>query len=219
MTDVITPHDVLRAYAAGLFPMADGAQSPDFHWYDPPARALLPLRSLHVPRRLRRMLRQAPFTVRTDTAFAAVIDGCAAPTPQRPKTWINPGIRALFVALHEAGFAHSVECWQGERLTGGVYGLALGGAFFAESMFSQVTGASKVALLHLAARLAHGGFTLLDAQFVNPHLRQFGVFEIPRTEYRARLAAAIATPGDFHAAQASGIDEGALISAYLAKIK
>lgn len=202
MSGAVTPADVLNAYAGGYFPMADSADAPDFYWYDPPLRGQLSLHALHVPRRLRRDILRHPFEIRTDTAFAAVIDACAEATPDRPNTWINRPIRDLFVALHEAGFAHSVESWRGGTLVGGVYGLALGGAFCGESMFSRAPGASKTALVHLCARLWRGGFTLFDTQFVNPHLSQFGVFEIPRDAYRARLAAALRTPARFGTADA-----------------
>ncbi|MBU0799488.1 MAG: leucyl/phenylalanyl-tRNA--protein transferase [Alphaproteobacteria bacterium] len=212
MTDVITPHDLLRAYSIGLFPMADGADDPDFYWIDPPLRGQLSIDHLHIPHRLRRTIRQAPFTITTDTAFAAVIDHCAAARPQRPSTWINRPIRDLFVALHHQGYAHSVECWRGTELIGGIYGLALGSAFFGESMFSTTRDASKVALVHLTARLWHGGFTLFDTQFVNPHLEQFGVYEIPQDEYKARLHTALTKPAAF-----GGIlDESALSATYLA---
>lgn len=219
MTDQDAPHDddltledVVRAYAAGLFPMADSADDPLIYWYDPPLRGQLSIPHLHVSRSLRRAVKRAPFTVRVDTAFESVIDQCAAATAARPKTWINTTIREIFVALHHAGFAHSVECWDGTRLVGGLYGLALGGVFCGESMFSTATNASKIALVHLCARLWRGGFTVLDTQFTNPHLTQFGITEIPRAAYHERLRTALPLPAQFGGAT----DETALVTAYLA---
>jgi leucyl/phenylalanyl-tRNA--protein transferase len=217
MTGAVTPADMLNAYAHGYFPMADSADAPDFYWYDPPLRGQLSIDALHISRRLRRDILKHPFEIRTDTAFSAVIDGCAEATPDRPKTWINRAIRDLFIALHEAGFAHSVECWRDGSLVGGIYGLALNGAFCGESMFSRVPGASKIALVHLCARLWRGGFTLFDTQFVNPHLSQFGVYEIPGAAYRDRLAAALTVPANFAAADAEGPES--TVHAYLAHIK
>jgi leucyl/phenylalanyl-tRNA--protein transferase len=214
-TDALSLEDILRAYANGLFPMADSADDPEIYWYDPPLRGQLSIASLHVPRRLRRTALGAPYEVRVDTAFATVIDCCAAATDARPKTWINPTIRDIFVDLHLAGFAHSVECWRGATLVGGVYGLALGGAFCGESMFSTATDASKIALLHLCARLWRGGFTVLDTQFTNPHLEQFGIVEIPRNEYRARLRAALPLPARF----GGPVDEQAQLRGWLAHNK
>jgi len=194
----LTPATLLKAYAIGIFPMAESRTSPVVHWMDPPMRGILPLDAFHVPRRLRRTVRKKPFSVRSDTAFEAVVRTCAAPRIGQPESWINDEIRALFLALHRTGSAHSVECWQGDRLVGGLYGLAMGGAFFGESMFSIAPDASKVALVHLVARLLRGGFTLLDTQFVTEHLSQFGACEIPRASYRVKLADAIARDADFH---------------------
>lgn len=188
----VTPHDLLNAYASGYFPMADSADADEIYWYDPPQRGQLSIPHMHVPQRLRKTLRRAPYSVKFNTDFAGVIDGCAAATATRPSTWINRPIRDLFIALHERGFAHSAECWHDGKLVGGVYGLALGSAFFGESMFSTATDASKIALCHLMARLWHGGFTLFDTQFTNPHLTQFGVYEVPRDQYKAQLQAALA---------------------------
>ena len=151
-----------------------------------------------MPRRLRRVLRRAPFEVRADTAFARVIRSCARRTQERPTTWINDEIIRLYTELQEMDHAHSVECWRDGTLVGGLYGVAIGGAFFGESMFSRVPDASKVALVHLVARLRRGGFVLLDTQFVTPHLRQFGAVEIPRSRYRVRLAAALKVQARFH---------------------
>ena len=182
---------LLRAYASGIFPMAESADSEELYWFDPERRGILPLDGFHVPRKLRKAVRRGAFDLRFDHAFRAVIEACAEPTPDRPKTWINADILRLYTELHESGFAHSVECWADGRLVGGLYGVSLGGAFFGESMFSRVTDASKVALVHLVARLRAGGYTLLDAQFVTDHLSQFGAVEIARSEYRRRLAAAL----------------------------
>jgi len=196
----VTPQLLLRAYAAGLFPMAESADSAELHWFDPPRRGVLPLDGLHVPRRLARTIKAGRFKVTANRAFHAVIAGCAAPAPGRPNTWINDEIVALYTALHRAGFAHSVESWDGETLAGGLYGVALGGAFFGESMFSRATDASKVALVHLVARLRAAGFVLLDTQFVTDHLARFGTIEIERAEYRRRLDAALALRPDWDGA-------------------
>jgi len=187
----LTPELLLRAYAAGIFPMAETADDPDVFWVDPEQRGILPLDGFHLPRRLARTLRQGVFDVRCDAAFEAVVRGCAEPTPERPKTWINEEIVRLYAALHRLGFAHSVEVWRGSELVGGLYGVALGAAFFGESMYSRVTDASKVALAQLVARLRLGGFRLLDTQFVTDHLQQFGAVEISRAQYHRRLTAAI----------------------------
>jgi leucyl/phenylalanyl-tRNA--protein transferase len=187
----LTPELLLRAYAAGIFPMAEAAEDPDVFWVDPEQRGILPLDRFHLPRRLARTLRRDLFEVRCDAAFEAVVRGCAEPTPERPKTWINEEIVRLYGALHRLGFAHSVEAWRGGNLVGGLYGVALGAAFFGESMYSRVTDASKVALAHLVARLRLGGFRLLDTQFVTEHLQQFGAVEVSRAQYHRRLAAAL----------------------------
>jgi leucyl/phenylalanyl-tRNA--protein transferase len=193
----ITPQLLLRAYAAGLFPMAESADSTELHWFDPPRRGVLPLDGLHVPRRLARTVKAGRFRVTADDAFAAVITACAAPAPDRPNTWINDEIVALYTTLHRGGFAHSIECWDGDTLVGGLYGVSLGGAFFGESMFSRATDASKVALIHLVARLRAAGFILLDTQFVTDHLARFGTIEIDRAEYRRQLATALALRPDW----------------------
>ncbi len=193
----LSPELLLRAYAVGIFPMAESRGEREIHWIDPDYRGILPLDAVHVPRRLERRLRRGDFEVRCDTAFHQIIDACATPNPGRRETWINPIIERLYIALHEMGFAHSVECWQDGKLCGGLYGVALGAAFFGESMFYRVTDASKVALVHLAARLGKSGFTLLDTQFETSHLRQFGVVEVSREVYRNRLARAVRTPAQF----------------------
>jgi leucyl/phenylalanyl-tRNA--protein transferase len=187
----LTSDLLLRAYAAGLFPMAESADDPELFWVDPERRGILPLDGFHVPRRLQKTLRQDRFEVTADRHFTGVIEGCAERTPNRKSTWINTEIVRLYGELHALGHAHSVECWHDGRLVGGLYGVALHGAFFGESMFSRVSDASKVALVHLVARLRRGGFTLLDTQFVTPHLMRFGAMEIARREYRKRLEGAL----------------------------
>jgi leucyl/phenylalanyl-tRNA--protein transferase len=193
----LTPDLLLRAYAAGIFPMAEDAADRELFWVDPELRGVLPLDRFHLSHRLRRTLRHEVFEMRCDSAFAAVVEGCAEPRAERPKTWINDEIVRLYGALFERGYAHSVECWATGRLVGGLYGVALGGAFFGESMFSRVSDASKVALAQLVALLRRAGFTLLDTQFVTDHLRQFGAVEIPRRQYRRALEAALALDAHF----------------------
>jgi leucyl/phenylalanyl-tRNA--protein transferase len=190
---MITPDLLLRAYRAGLFPMAESRRGDRLYWLDPEMRGVLPLDGFHLPRRLRRTVLSGLFTVTADADFAGVIAGCAAPAPGREDSWINPEIERLFTELHEMGYAHSVEVWQDGALMGGLYGVSLGAAFFGESMFSRARDVSKVALVHLVARLRLGGFTLLDTQFITEHLAQFGTTEIPRAEYKARLERALAT--------------------------
>jgi len=194
---VYAPETIIKAYALGLFPMADSHDSTDIRFYDPDMRGLIPLDDtvgggIHVPRRLQRRVRQNPYEITIDKDFAAVINACATPSATRTDTWINKDIRQLYIALHKMGFAHSIEAWHGDDLVGGLYGVSLRAAFFGESMFSRMTDASKIALVHLMARLRHGGFKLLDAQFSNKHLRQFGVTEVPRVDFQGRLANAIA---------------------------
>jgi leucyl/phenylalanyl-tRNA--protein transferase len=187
----LTPDLLLRAYAIGVFPMAESRLDEDVYWIDPDRRGIIPLDGFHVPRRLRRILRSDAFEVRCDTAFRTVIRKCSEPTAERPDSWINQSIVRLYEELFELGFAHSVEVWQQGRLVGGLYGVALGAAFFGESMFSRAPNASKVALVHLVARLLKGGFALLDTQFTTRHLQQFGAVDISRRDYRRRLAAAL----------------------------
>ncbi len=191
----VTPELLLRAYAAGVFPMAEARDDPHLHWVDPPRRGVLPLDGFHMSRSLRRSLLRARWRVSVDEAFAEVMHGCA----DRPETWINDPILELSRALHARGHAHSVEVWEGEALVGGVYGVALGGAFFAESMFSRRTDASKAALAWLVDRLRQAGFTLCDTQFLTPHLQSLGGIEIGRVAYRRRLAEALVQPADFAA--------------------
>nr|WP_099558801.1 leucyl/phenylalanyl-tRNA--protein transferase [Hartmannibacter diazotrophicus] len=190
---------LLKAYACGIFPMAESAEDPSLFWIEPEERGVLPLDSFHLPKRLARTVRADHFQVRIDSDFKGVIDGCAAPAPGRQTTWINDRIRALYASLFEAGHAHTVESWREGKLVGGLYGVSLGGAFFGESMFSRETDASKVALVHLVARLRAGGYRLLDTQFVTSHLARFGAIEIRRSAYRKRLGDALTTEGDFFA--------------------
>ena len=205
----LTPALLLRAYAAGIFPMAESADDPELFWIDPEERGILPLDGFHLSHRLRRTLRADAFTVDADKDFAAVIRGCAAATADRPKTWINDEIIEVYSALHQQGFAHSLEARQCGVLVGGLYGVSIGGAFFGESMFSRASGASKVALAHLVARLKLGGYQLLDTQFVTPHLERFGTIEIPRALYHRRLEAALAVPAYFPTEPLAG---GAVVS-------
>lgn len=195
----ITPQVLLKAYACGIFPMAEAADDPALYWIEPQARGVLPLDGVHVGKRLARTVRQDRFEVRIDTDFFGVIGGCGAARVGRETTWINDKIRKLYFDLYDLGHCHTVECWRDGRLVGGLYGVALGSAFFGESMFSFETDASKVALVHLAGRLIAGGFTLLDCQFVTEHLRQFGTIEIDRAEFHRRLDRALATEADFNA--------------------
>jgi leucyl/phenylalanyl-tRNA--protein transferase len=193
----LTPELLLNAYAVGIFPMAEARDDPELYWIDPERRGILPLERFHVPRSLRRALRRDPFEIRVDSAFRAVVAGCAEPSAERPESWINDDIRTVYGALFDAGYAHSVECWLDGALAGGLYGVAIGGAFFGESMFSRARDASKVALVHLVARLEAGGFRLLDTQFVTAHLARFGAVEIARDEYRKRLRSALRARATF----------------------
>lgn len=187
----LTPEILLGAYAAGLFPMAASAEDPELQWYDPDPRGILPLDGFHLPKRLQRTVLSDRFAVTTDQDFPAVMKGCATPAPGREETWINQEIFRLFCALNQMGYAHSVECWQNGELVGGLYGVALGGAFFGESMFSRATDASKVALVHLVARLRLQGFLVLDTQFGTDHLSRFGGVEIPADDYKSTLERAV----------------------------
>ncbi|MGA9013895.1 MAG: leucyl/phenylalanyl-tRNA--protein transferase [Acetobacteraceae bacterium] len=193
----ITADLMLRAYRHGLFPMAETRRGERLYWLDPERRGVLPLDRFHLPRRLARTVLSDAFTVTVDQDFAATIAGCAQSAPGRDDTWINPQIERLFSELHQLGHAHSVETRQHGHLVGGLYGVAIGGVFFGESMFSMVRDTSKVALVHLVARLRLGGFRLLDTQFVTAHLSQFGAEELPRDDYKVRLAHALTVPADF----------------------
>lgn len=190
----ITVDILLRAYSAGLFPMADSADDPELFWVEPEMRGIIPLNDFHISKSLSKAMRKKPFEIRFNTAFEAVMAGCAAEAPDRPSTWINAIIRKLYTELHQIGHAHSVEAWEGEELVGGLYGVSLGAAFFGESMFSRRTNASKICLVHLVERLRQQGFTLLDTQFTTEHLKTFGAIDIPKSEYATILEAAVDQP-------------------------
>jgi len=187
----LTPEILLRAYAEGLFPMAERRGDPTLYWVSPERRGIIPLDGFHVPRRLARTVRSGLFTVTADRAFREVMKACAAPTPERPESWINDEILRLYTALHLGGHAHSIECWRDGKLAGGLYGVRLGSAFFGESMFSRQLDASKVALVHLVDGLKRGGFALLDTQFITAHLARFGAVEITRERYLLKLQDAL----------------------------
>jgi leucyl/phenylalanyl-tRNA---protein transferase len=192
----ITPHVLLKAYACGIFPMAESAEDNALYWIEPERRGILPLDRVHVPRRLARTIRQGGFEVRIDNNFDGVIAGCAAPRAGRRSTWINGRIRSLYADLFVLGHCHTVEVWEGDELIGGLYGVHLGRAFFGESMFSKARDASKIALVYLVARLKFGGFQLLDTQFVTSHLARFGAIEVGRAEFQRLLEAALYCPGN-----------------------
>ena len=194
----ITPQVLLKAYAVGIFPMAESAEDPGLYWIEPEMRGILPLDRFHLPKRLRRTVAQGIYEVRIDHDFDAVIAGCAAPGAGRAKTWINERIRRLYGDLFALGHCHTVETYLHGRLAGGLYGIQLGAAFFGESMFSRERDASKVALVHLVARLRAGGFRLLDTQFTTKHLKQFGAIDIDRRHYHRLLEQAIADEADFY---------------------
>ncbi len=195
---VLTTELLLEAYKQGLFPMAYSAGSPYIHWICPELRGQLSITQMHIPRRLKKTVRGAPYEIRIDTAFEEVIRACAGSNETRPETWINDAIIKAYIGLHKDGHAHSVECWNKDgALVGGLYGIEMGGAFFGESMFSRERDASKIALIHLAARLWAGGFTLLDTQFVNDHLKQFGAYELPHQTYKRALREASTLETDF----------------------
>jgi leucyl/phenylalanyl-tRNA--protein transferase len=184
------PDELLQCYATGVFPMGEGRDDPRIFLVEPDQRGVIPLDRFHIPTRLKRTVRSDPFEIRADTAFDAMLDACAAPGPGREDSWINGPIRRLYIELNARGRAHSIECWREERLVGGLYGVTLGGAFFGESMFSRERDASKVALVHLVARVKRGGWRLLDAQFLTEHLSQFGAVETPQAAYLTMLKAA-----------------------------
>jgi len=189
----ITPDLLLRAYSAGIFPMSEGRDDPNLFWVDPPMRGIFPLNGFHISRSLARQIRSERYEVRINADFAATVQGCS----EREETWINEQITDLYDQLHAAGFAHSVEVWENDTLVGGVYGVALGAAFFGESMFSRRPNASKIALAYLVKRLRYGGFQLFDTQFVSDHLLTLGAVEIPRSDYRKRLERALHWEADF----------------------
>jgi leucyl/phenylalanyl-tRNA--protein transferase len=200
----LTPEQLLLAYRAGVFPMAERRDDTELFWVSPDARGIIPLDGFHLPRRLARTIKSDRFTVKVDSAFTDVMRMCAAPAKDRKESWINDEILSLYTALHHQGHAHSVECWLEDRLVGGLYGVKLGAAFFGESMFSRERDASKVALAHLVARLKAGGFTLLDSQFLTSHLAQFGAIEIPRDDYLAMLEDAVSREATFYWPAPSG---------------
>jgi leucyl/phenylalanyl-tRNA--protein transferase len=207
----ITPQVLLKAYACGIFPMAESADDPQLYWIEPQARGVLPLDQVSVPKKLAKAIRQGAVDVRVDSDFDGVIDGCAAPRPNRETTWINQPIRRLYRELYDQGFCHTVEVWNGGRLVGGLYGVALGGAFFGESMFSTERDVSKIALIYLCARLIRGGYRLLDTQFVTPHLRQFGTIEVDKQGFHRLLEPALAvTNADFWALERDASPETVL---------
>jgi len=195
----ITPEVLLKAYACGIFPMAESADDPALYWIEPERRGIIPLDKFHIPDRLARTVRSDCFTVVVDRDFDAVIAGCAQPAPGRARTWINGRIHNLYRKLYERGDCHTVEAYEGDRLVGGLYGVSLGRAFFGESMFHRARDASKVALVHLVARLKAGHFRLLDTQFVTDHLRTFGATEVSRPAYHKLLDAALVGEGNFGA--------------------
>lgn len=203
----ITPELLLRAYAEGVFPMAERRDSHELYWVSPERRGIIPLDTFHIPRRLARTVRSDRFTVTSDFCFVEVMRACAEPAPDRKQTWINNEILHLYTALHASGHAHSIECWRDGQLAGGLYGVSLGAAFFGESMFSHERDASKVALVHLAAKLIDGGYELLDAQFITSHLAQFGTIEISRAEYLARLDSALAREAYWSAPSGSAAED------------
>jgi leucyl/phenylalanyl-tRNA--protein transferase len=193
----VTPDILLRAYAAGIFPMAERADDPGLHWIEPKQRGVIPLDGFHLSARLARLVRQNEYTIDADRDFDAVIAACAAPRGAERETWINAPIRRLYRELFASGFCHTIEVRRGDSLVGGLYGVSIGAAFFGESMFHRERDCSKLALVHLVARLKAGGYRLLDTQFVTDHLRQFGAIEIPRARYRQLLEQAIRQPADF----------------------
>lgn len=193
----ITPQILLKAYAAGIFPMAESAEDNALYWVEPEERGIFPLDGLHISHSLRKRIRQRRFDIRIDTAFPDVIAACAEKKADRKTTWINQRIKSLYGQLFKMGCCHSVECWRGQTLVGGLYGVRIGGAFFGESMFSRETDASKVALVHLVARLRAGGFHLLDAQFTTPHLESLGARTISRADYHLLLERSIDQDAEF----------------------
>jgi leucyl/phenylalanyl-tRNA--protein transferase len=195
----ITPDVLLKAYACGIFPMAESAEDPTLYWIEPEQRGIIPLNGFHVSSRLARTVRATPLTVWVDRDFDAVIDGCAEPAPERDRTWINARIRKIYRSLYEIGHCHTVEVYDGDDLVGGLYGVSLGRAFFGESMFHRARDASKIALVHLIARLRAGGFTLCDTQYVTGHLKTFGAVDVPKMRYHRLLQEALVGEADFAA--------------------
>ncbi|MFA8444257.1 leucyl/phenylalanyl-tRNA--protein transferase [Yoonia sp.] len=190
---ILTADLLLQAYQVGVFPMSEGRDDPEVFWVDPRMRGIMPLDAFHISRSLARSMRRGRYSVTYNTAFSAVVQGCA----DRDETWINSTIFDLYSALHDRGYAHSIEVWDDDRLVGGVYGVAIGGAFFGESMFSRITDASKIALAYLVDRLRLGGYQLFDTQFITPHLASLGAVEVPRDHYRAMLVEALTKEASF----------------------
>jgi leucyl/phenylalanyl-tRNA--protein transferase len=209
----ITPDLLLQAYRIGVFPMGERRDDPKLYWLDPRLRAVLPLDGFHLPKRLARTVRQGAFEVSADTAFTDVMRACAEPRPGHPESWINEPILDLYGELHRRGHAHSIECRHDGKLVGGLYGVSVGAAFFGESTFSRERDASKVALVHLAARLILGGFRLLDCQFMTEHLRSFGAIEVAREEFRILLAAAVDRSASFQRELGAGDDPCTIVQA------
>jgi leucyl/phenylalanyl-tRNA--protein transferase len=201
----LTPEILLRAYAEGVFPMAERREDKELYWVSPDRRGVIPLDAFHVSRRLARTVRSDRFRVTSDVCFVDVMRACAEPAPGREQSWINAEILRLYTALHASGHAHSIECWRDGRLAGGLYGVSLGAAFFGESMFSRARDASKVALVHLVGRLIDGGYRLLDTQFLTEHLASFGALDIPSTDYMTRLRHALALQAYWSAPSGSGV--------------
>lgn len=196
-SQILSPELVLRAYASGAFPMSESADDPEIFWVRPEQRGIIPLDQFHISRSLQKTINRATFEVRLNTAFEQVIEGCANRLDPDADTWINPTIRDAYIKLHYTGYCHSVEAWQQDRLVGGLYGVSLGAAFFGESMFSHVTDASKVCLVHLVNHLRVHGFKLLDTQFTTEHLKSFGAIEVPAEQYETMLLSAIMLPAQF----------------------
>jgi leucyl/phenylalanyl-tRNA--protein transferase len=194
----LTADLVLSAYVNGVFPMSDSREDPDLFWVDPDLRGIFPLEAFHIPKRLARTISQSPYRVTVDQDFRGVMEECAAASDGRDTTWINQTILDLYSELHDRGHAHSIECWEGDRLVGGLYGVSFASVFCGESMFTRKSDASKIALAYLVARLIRGGFTLLDTQFLTPHLARLGAIEITREDYHARLEKALEARGDFY---------------------
>ncbi len=216
MQPILTPELLLEAYKQGLFPMAYSADSPYIQWVCPEWRGQLSIEGMHISRSLRKAVKRSNFEIRVDTDFEGVITACGEATDGRPETWINDGIIEAFCELHARGHAHSIECWDasGNQLVGGLYGMSIGGAFFGESMFSRATNASKIALVHLVARLWRGGFKLLDTQFTNEHLEQFGIYEIAHSDYLTQLLDICALESSDFMLTGKDLSEQSLITDY-----
>jgi leucyl/phenylalanyl-tRNA--protein transferase len=211
----ITPDVLLKAYACGIFPMAESADDPSLYWVDPERRGIMPLERFHISKRLARTVRSDRFEIYADRDFEAVIDACAAPAPGRRKTWINERIRRLYRELFRRGHCHTIEAWRDGKLVGGLYGISLGSAFFGESMFHFERDASKVALVHLIGRLRLGGYKLLDAQFLTDHLASFGAVEVEREKYHRLLGEAIGAEADFYCLPVSAIAGGVVLQSLI----